>query len=85
MKTRKTILTTVITAGLLLSSTAFADSSAQEAYEYTHAYFNKVKDPHTLAGAIYTAMKKDPVAATAAYRAFMIDNTNPLNSMNQMR
>ena len=85
MQPCKTLITTAITLSLVLAGSAFADSSAQEAYEYTHAYFNKVKDPHTLAGAIYQAMKKDPVAATAAYRAFMIDNTNPLNSMNQMR
>lgn len=93
MKTRKILFGTIITASLLLSGAVFADSLAdmkmrmdirtamQEAYEYD-GYFASVKDPHTLAGAIYKAMQKDPVAATAAYRAFMIANSDPFNRMN---
>lgn len=82
MKTRKKLITTLIAASLLLSGSASADSGMQQAFEYTHAYFNHVHEPHSLSGAIYQAMKKDPVAAEAAYRAFMIENTSPLNSMN---
>ena len=61
---------------LTTGTSAFAGAGMEPtyAYRYTHAYFNKADDPHTLAGAIYAAMKKDPVKAQAAFMAFMISD-----------